>query len=77
MRERYVNSEGSVTITHAEHVRGFIAVDGSLHCVECSKSYVRVHTALDRAMIRFDNVVEIFDLANRDGGPMLSVLEGE
>jgi hypothetical protein len=67
-------------LTFAEHVHGFIALDGLLRRVEGSQPQARVHPAFHESVILFHHIVQVFALpehtAFREHALLLKGIEG-
>jgi hypothetical protein len=46
-------------LAFAEHVHGFITLDGPLRRGKCSKPQPRIHAAFHQPMILFDDIIQI------------------
>src|SRR6267142_3789591 len=63
----YIPLGKSLNLAFAEHVHGFITLDGPLRRGKCSKPQPRIHAAFHKPMILFDDIIQIFALPEETG----------
>jgi hypothetical protein len=71
----------SLNLTFAEHVHGFIVLDGPQRCGKRPKPLPKVYMAFHKSMILFGDIIQMLALSEqahlRDGAVVLEAVEGQ